>query len=410
MSDLPPNEIGRRIREIRLWRGLSLETAAGLAGISYGYLGRVERGEQALSKRRTLEALAQALRVAPSEFSGQPWEHGAGQSADAYAGLLDIESALERCKLGDDPGGSVREWPVIDADLSVAERLREDTDYPAVCTLAPGLLVELHAAYVRRPDLRAEVLAGLIRCYYILAATTKRFGVRGLPIMMVKAAQSCAEELESPAWIGFTVWLRGSISGSMSRSRQYERCVATADRIAPHLDDDEVVQAYGMLNLSAALAAAVQDDRSTAETHLAEAEAVAQRMERDVGGFGRLWFGRTNVHIWRASIGIELGDGVAAVERTGGIPVDSIPSASRRANFYSEAARVLLAEPPYRSRGLDMLLKAESIAQLQVRGDFFVREAVADQLRTARRDAGGRNLRGLAWRLGIVPEQGAHFN
>jgi hypothetical protein len=33
-----------------------------------------------------------------------------------------------------------------------------------------------------------------------------------------------------------------------------------------------------------------------------------------------------------------------------------------------------------------------------------VREAVADHLRAARRDAGGRNLRGLAWRLGIAPE------
>ncbi|MEV0356900.1 helix-turn-helix transcriptional regulator [Nocardia sp. NPDC050697] len=410
MSDMPPNEIGRRIREIRLWRGLSLEAAAGLAGISYGYLGRVERGEQALSKRRTLEALAHALRVAPSEFSGQPWEHSAGQSSDAYAGLLDIESALERCELGDDPGGSVREWSAIDADLQAAQRMREKSDYPAVCALAPGLLIELHAAYVRRPGLRAEVLAGLVRCYYILAETTKRLGVRGLPIMMVKAAQSCAEELESPAWIGFAVWLRGSISGSMSRSQQYARSVAAADRIASHLDDGEVVQAYGMLNLSAALAAAVQNDRSTAETHLAEAAAVAQRMEQDVGGFGRLWFGRTNVHVWRSSIGIELGDGVAAVEHTVGVPVDSIPSASRRANYYAEAARVLLAEPAYRSRGLDLLLKAELIAPLQVRGDFFVREAVADQLRTARRDAGGRNLRGLAWRLGIAPEQGPHSN
>ncbi|MBF6355038.1 helix-turn-helix transcriptional regulator [Nocardia higoensis] len=407
MGEVPPNEVGRRIREIRAWRGLSLETVAGLAGISYGYLGRLERGEQALSQRRTLEALAHALRVAPSEFNGQPWETSAGQSAAAHAGLIDIEHALERCELGEDPGGSMREWPAIDADIAVAQQLREGTDYSAVCALAPKLLIELHAAYTRRPDLRREVLVGLIRCYYVLAETTKRLGARGLPIMIVKAAQACAEELESPAWLGFAVWLRGSISGSMSRSRQYARAVAAAERIAPHLDDDEVAQAYGMLNLSAALAAAVQDDRSTADTHLAEAAAVAERMDHEIGSFGRLWFGRTNVHVWRASIGIELGDGVAAVEHTAGIPVDAIPSASRRAHYYAEAARVLMAEPAYRSRGLDLLLKAETIAPLQVRGDFFVREAVADQLRTARRDAGGRNLRGLAWRLGIAPEHGA---
>ncbi|MGH3769880.1 MAG: hypothetical protein ACRDRW_00525 [Pseudonocardiaceae bacterium] len=31
------------------------------------------------------------------------------------------------------------------------------------------------------------------------------------------------------------------------------------------------------------------------------------------------------------------------------------------------------------------------------------REAVADLLRRARRDAGGRELRGLAWRMGVAP-------
>lgn len=45
-SGIPPNDLGRRLREIRAWRGLSLEAAAGLAGISYGYLGKLERGEK----------------------------------------------------------------------------------------------------------------------------------------------------------------------------------------------------------------------------------------------------------------------------------------------------------------------------------------------------------------------------
>ncbi|MBU3064080.1 helix-turn-helix transcriptional regulator [Nocardia sp. NEAU-G5] len=404
MNEIPPNEVGRRLREIRVWRGLSLETAAGLAGISYGYLGRLERGEQALTNRRTLEAIAHALRVAPSEFSAQPWESTGGVSSDAYAGLVAIENALEICELGDDPGGPLREWPEILTDLAVAEALREATDYPAVCELAPKLLIELHAAYVRRPDLRKEVLIGLIRCYYPLATTAKRLGVRGLPIMMVKAAQACAEELGSPAWIGFTTWLRGTVSGSMSREQQYQRAIATSERISKHLDDPEVIEAYGMIHLSAALAAAVQDDRSTADTHLAEAAAVADRMDDEIGTFGRLWFGRTNVDVWRSSIGLELGDGIAAVERANGVPIDSIPSKSRRANYYAEAGCALLADPAYQDRGMGLLVKAESLAPQQVRSDFFVREAVSNHLRTARRDAGGRELRGLAWRLGIAPE------
>ncbi|MBF6189195.1 helix-turn-helix transcriptional regulator [Nocardia farcinica] len=404
MNEIPPNEVGRRVREIRLWRGLSLTAAAGLAGISYGYLGRLERGEQALTNRRTLEHIAQALRVAPSEFNGQPWEPGGAMTSEAHAGLLAIESALEICELGEDPGGGLREWPALEADLAKAEKLREATDYAAVCALAPRLLIELHAAYVRRPDLRPQVLVGLIRCYYPLATTAKRLGVRGLPIMMVKAAQSCAEELAAPAWIGFASWLRGIVSGAMSREQQYRRSIATADRIGSHLGDPEVAQAYGMIHLSAALAAAVQRDRSTAETHLAEAASVAARLDEEIGAFGRLWFGRTNVDVWRASIGLELGDGVAAVQRAAHVAVDAIPSPSRRANYYAEAGCALLAEPRYQDRGVELLVKAESLAPQQVRSDIFVRDAVAGKLRSARRDAAGRELRGLAWRLGIAPE------
>ncbi|NKY27311.1 helix-turn-helix domain-containing protein [Nocardia gamkensis] len=404
MNDIPPNEVGRRLREIRAWRGQSLEVVAGLAGISYGYLGRLERGEQPLSNRATLEAIARALKVSPSEFNGQPWETTDGPAAEAYAGLIAVENALEICELGTDPGTDIREWAEIAADLAALEVVRESTDYAAACVLAPGLLTELHSAYVRRPEWRREVLVGIIRCYYALAQTTKRLGVRGLPIMIVKAAHACAEELESPAWIGFAVWLRGSIAGSLSRSKQYDRAVRTADRLRPHLDDRSVLQAYGMLHLSAALAGAVQSDRDTANTHLAEAGAVAARMNEEVGSFARLWFGRTNVGMWRSSIGMELGDGPSAVEVARDLPVESIPSPSRRANYYAEAGRTLLAEPKFRDMGLALLMKAEDIAPQQVRTDFFVREAIADQLRTARRDAGGRNLRGLAWRLGIAPD------
>jgi hypothetical protein len=127
-------------------------------------------------------------------------------------------------------------------------------------------------------------------------------------------------------------------------------------------------------------------------------------MNTDVGEFARMWFGRVNVGIWRSSIGFELGDGPKAVEAVHGLPIESIPDSARLAGFYSEAGRAMLSEPKTRDQGLAMLLKSEALAPQRVRSDLFVREAVADQLRAARREAGGRELRGLAWRLGIAPE------
>ncbi|MGH3803179.1 MAG: helix-turn-helix domain-containing protein [Pseudonocardiaceae bacterium] len=49
--EVPLRSIGRRIREIRDWRGMTLDVVAGLAGISEGYLSRLERGERPVNRR-----------------------------------------------------------------------------------------------------------------------------------------------------------------------------------------------------------------------------------------------------------------------------------------------------------------------------------------------------------------------
>jgi transcriptional regulator with XRE-family HTH domain len=67
---------GKRLREVRSWRGLDLHAAGGLAGLSFSFWGQVERGEKPVTNRNTLEAMASALRVHPSELTGQPWTAG----------------------------------------------------------------------------------------------------------------------------------------------------------------------------------------------------------------------------------------------------------------------------------------------------------------------------------------------
>lgn len=407
MNDIPPNEVGRRLREIRAWRGQSLAAVAGLAGISFGYLGRLERGEQALSNRATLEALARALRVAPEEFypaAGQTGSRAEGNES-AHAGVVAIERALDVYELGDDPGGAVREWPVIAADVArLAEMAQVTSDFAGQAELAPSLLAELHAAYARSPEHRRSVLLGLITCYSSAMWVTKRLAGRGLPLLAAKAAQECAAMLESPAWMGFTTWLRGDATGGLSRPEQYRRAVRRIDELSPHLGDTEVLQTSGMLHLSAALASAVQGDRPAADTHLNEAAALAARMDTETGTFGRMWFGAPNVGIWRACIGMEFGDGAKVAEQARKVNVHAIPSKSRHAEFYMEIGRALLTDPTKRNQGVQVLLRAEHLAPQRVHADVFAREAVADVLRASRRDAGGRELRGLAWRLGIGPE------
>ncbi|WP_051133623.1 helix-turn-helix domain-containing protein [Nocardia paucivorans] len=406
VPDMPPNEVGRRLREIRAWRGQSLQVTAGLAGISYGYLGKLERGEKPVSNRRTLEALARALQVSPAEFHTAPWAGSPPDATEAARrGLAAVEYALDAHELGDDPECPVRDWPQIAADLDRLAHLTYGTsDYAEQIELVPRLLAELHAVHARVPTRRRDALVGLIVCYSSAVWTTKRLGGRGLPLLAARAAGQCAEELESPAWRGYAAWLRGDATGGLSRPEQYRRAIRTADELRPYLDDAEVVQASGMLHLSAALACAVQGDRDAATGHLAEAEALATRLDTEVGTFGHMWFGTANVGVWRVCIGHELGDGARIAEQARTVNVAALPSLSRQAEFHMEVGRALLTDPRRRDEGVQMLLAAERCAPQRFYADVFVREAVADHLRAARRDAGGRHLRGLAYRLRLAPE------
>jgi transcriptional regulator with XRE-family HTH domain len=81
--------LGRRVREVRSWRQLTLREAAGLAGLSFSFWGQVERGQKAVANRKTLEAMAGALRVAPTELTGQPYSPA--DPAQAHAA---VEGAL----------------------------------------------------------------------------------------------------------------------------------------------------------------------------------------------------------------------------------------------------------------------------------------------------------------------------
>ncbi|WNV83043.1 helix-turn-helix transcriptional regulator [Umezawaea sp. Da 62-37] len=284
--DVNDNQIGRRLREVRSWRQLSQTAVAGLAGITPAYLSMIEQGKRPVTKRSTLEALASALQIAPAELAGASHTPSEPIDAEAQAGLLSLEGALELFELGDDPGVPVRAWPEIVADVEHLTALTHvRSDYAAQGRLAPKLIAELHAVYVRHPQQRHDVLRALIRCYDAAMWTTKRLGGRGLPLLAARLAARCAEELDAPAWRGFAAWLRGDAAGPLSRSQQYHRAVRTADELVPHLDDADVLQSYGILHLSAALASAAQSDRDTAAVHLAEAQDAADRLESEVGSF-----------------------------------------------------------------------------------------------------------------------------
>lgn len=406
MDARQPRSIGGRIREIRVWRGMSLKVTAELAGITEGYLSRIERNERPVNRRSLLESVATALRVAPSELAGQEFPSSAKAdqaTVETQAAITALDAALSDYELGQPTGETARPWPAVAAELDrLNTQLRPATDYAAQGAVLPGLLAELHTLYVTEPGHRAEILRALMDCYHATGVLLKNQGVYGLPSLAAFRARQVAEELDDSAWLGLAAWLKASTLGGKRRPRMLVVSLQAADELATHLDDPRAAQMYGALHLNAALASAALCRADDAADHLAEATMMAQRVGADGRGFGNLYFGPDNVGIWRLSIAVELGEAGRAREIARTVDPSRVPSAARQAMFWADLGRGLAQERSMQDEAVEALLRAEKIAPQRIRTNPFVRETIRDLLRRrVQRDSVGRELRGMAWRMGV---------
>jgi transcriptional regulator with XRE-family HTH domain len=130
-------DMARRLRELRAWRDKPLKVIAERAGITEGYLSRLERGERRLDKRSTIAALAAALEVSPSELIGQPvrWEDPA--MAEAQATIPALRLALAETELGQSGTGSVRPVGDMITEVNRCVALRSACDFAAMGAMLP---------------------------------------------------------------------------------------------------------------------------------------------------------------------------------------------------------------------------------------------------------------------------------
>ncbi|MGH3613530.1 MAG: helix-turn-helix domain-containing protein [Pseudonocardia sp.] len=398
MAEDAPPLVGRRLREIRVWRGLSLRAAAELSGLSASYLSRIERGERPVERRSTLEALAAALRVAPSELTGSTIR--ATEDPESGPAVAALRLTLADAEMGEPVEIDARPWPEVASALDAVNAIRPRADYAALGERLPALILELHAhlpGQNRRP-----ALAGLVDCYSAAQALAKNLGVPDLAQVASRHVRDAAAALSGPEWAGLAAWSRAQAISSTARDRSFAVAVRGAEEVAGDLDRPEVADVYGSLHLTAALAAITLGRTDTAADHLAEAGEVAARP--GVGtGFGNLWFSAGNVDIWRTMLAVEQGKGGRAVEIARAVDPATLPSSpSRRAAWWIDIGRGLAMERGTRDEAVGAFLTAEQLAPQRFRGNVFAREVVTDLLARARRDAGDRELRGMAYRMGVA--------
>jgi transcriptional regulator with XRE-family HTH domain len=270
--------IGRRLREIRSWRGLSLTVTAELAGLSAGYLSRIERGLRPVQRRSTLEALALALRVAPSELTGQPYPPSSESEAVAHSAAPALRAVLRDIELGE-PLIAVAPRPLgqLRDEVAAVNAACAASDYGTLGQTVPDLLGELHTLARERGSGEARrLLAETLHAAFYLS---KDLGHGDLAWMVAGHLHAVAQEIGEPEWGALADFVRVHATVGL-RARQ--RGLALAERSADALTPNEGAagQVYGMLHLSAALQAAVTGAVDGARAHLAEAAETARPVGR----------------------------------------------------------------------------------------------------------------------------------
>jgi transcriptional regulator with XRE-family HTH domain len=394
------DSIGARIRSCRQFRGMSLETLAGLAGISTSFLSMAENGLRSLNNRHHVAAIADALKVSVTDLTGQPYSPGNDKvMTEVHSGLAVVRDTLARRSLYFSEGTGARSVPVLREETQKIADLRSAGKLVEAVRRLPGILDELHEAFASR-DRRQEVAETVMIALDTTRGIARAVGHHALALVAAERERDAAEATEDPVWIAFADWKRAH---NLFPLGGFRRALALSLHAADELDrhglSGVALEMYGMLHLNAALAQTCISGPSGGADHLDEAGAIALRTG-EAHSF-RLWFGPTNVGIWRMSVAVESGDGGRAAEIAESIEPRIIPSRGRQKDYYLELGRGLAQDHKNDRAALQALRKAEDLAPQETRSNPLVRDVVSSMLARARRDAAGRELRGIAYRMGM---------
>jgi transcriptional regulator with XRE-family HTH domain len=382
--------IGQRVRTIRRRRGLSVETAAGLAGIDKSFLSRLERGERPFIRRGLVENLATALSCSVADLTSQPYRT---ESHDLIGSAIPALSlAFFDADLDDAPDIPTRPLSTLVAATRAANVHADAVAYDLAARGLGELITELQVIVATgTPDDRREALAALTEASIVAYGLARTTGHTELAVTAAKRGLDAARRIERPDLIGLTTMCRAvalmRLGARRSAGNVTRAALAELDTTPGPTDEDTTTaEARGMLHLVGAMVAARDDDAGAVDTHLAEARSLAGHTgERNHLLFH---FGPANTSAWELSLRVEAGGGPDAAERYQRDPVDLrvFGSKDRESSVHFDLARAWAQAGGDRDteviRELDL---ADRIPPIRTRNDPIARDLVVDLHRRASR-------------------------
>ena len=398
--------IGARLRTLRRWRSLTQVELADRAGVSPSFVSMIEHGTRLLDRRSHISALAGALRVSETDLVGGPHLSSDRLQSDPHMAIPPLRVALQTNSLTRPAVDQARPLAELHAEVfGTIEPLRRVCDYVGVGQLLPSVIDELYRHIADPADEAAYrmALGALVEACVIASAVSKELNYLDLAYLAAERAEEAANLLDDPVQKGKAdfMWLL-----TLPRVGSWDRNLIAAEQAAsklePYARDPLGLQVLGMLTLTASLSAAALQRGDRASYWLDEAARIGTKVSDEPM---RNWqcFSPTNVNIWQISVGVERGEaGGTVLELAKGVNLDLLePKASRRAGFLVDVGRGLAREPRTRVEAVRWLRRAEDAAPQRIRNSIAVRETVAYLLGRATATAGGRELRGMAARMGL---------
>ncbi|MGH3795318.1 MAG: helix-turn-helix domain-containing protein [Pseudonocardiaceae bacterium] len=389
--------IGWRVRQLRDARGKSLRVLAGLAKMSYTHLWRIERGEVALDSLSQIVALAEALEIAPSDLMRLPVPAPANGQTDST--IEAVRMALDAIE-DDQPDGLA--LPVAMLADQVAQILthRRGCRFAEVATALPGLIRNLHTTLVTGTDhdelleLAVHLHVHVTRMWLVHAAAPTDL-LRRVVFLAQRLARE-RDEVTTLAVAGFGVADELLLAGAFTRGR------AKLDSITLPPATAETAGLVASLMATHATAAVLDGRPNDAAAPMDAAVELAERFStiNEVDSLGFV-YGPTNAGQERMWLALEADDPDQAI----GIAQNVKPERHRfpvnRAYYWVHYGRALARVPGHRDDAVRAFRTAEDIFPTAVLRNSNVREVLAVLLPGARRDAIGRELRGMAYRAGL---------
>ena len=386
--------VGRRARQIRYARKKSLRVVAGLAGMSKTKLHLIETGQRALDSRSETAALANALQVAPSDLT----------SLDVPApGNGDTDVAVEAVRLAlmavnhRHPGGEVLPVGALREQVGALVGVGSEGDQESTGRELPVLIRNLHTSVAAGRDVTELLdLAVLLHTQGTIGWLRTAGASVDLREQAAVLARRAAEERDTPAVMGLAT--AGAVRVMISTGA-FDLAQAELDSVTVPTSTPESMQLGGMLALYRAELAAADSRPGDIDPALEHADELAERTGE--GNAYWLGFGPTNTGFCRTSVALDMKDYDQAVAAAEGVNPEQHSNRSRRAAYWVYYGRALARIRHRQDDAVRAFRKAELIVPHRVQRDPFARDVLAELVAHSRRDAVGRELRGMAYRAGL---------